>query len=357
MAWIRARDIRAGVINTLALGANALAATVAGRAIMASGYFNEATFKAKVAAGAVDADRIGLPEGHILVGNSSAQGSDADLGGTANGLPVGDGAGVVAVKTIQDATPAITMGGNTASGTSSISMDGSTAADGTGAVTGNSGDFVISAMWHQTVTAPAATSTTAIAAREEDNVADGVWVGVFTNPDVPRCVTISFETTWAGGHVTVAGTDWNNMAQTEVIAATPGSTVDGNKPFKTVTGATNESVGPGGANHGATIGFADRLGLQKIPTLPLGVVAVAGANTTEVATWGMRWFDATTACDGQLDFNVAYPVDVPHNHAAGSYAGPSHTHSATGLTATDAGHTHASTGLTGTNAAHGHSLA
>lgn len=330
----------AGHGSALALAAGQI--PVGGAAVVGAGTIQNSGTAAVTGSTANDATAA-------ITGSAALGGTGAVTGSTAN-----DATAAVTGSTANDATAAITGSaalGGTGAVTGSTANDatagvtGSTANDGTAAIAGTSATASIDTMALQTITNPLALSTTAVAAREEDNVAGKVWVGPFTNPDVPRCPTISFEAAWAGGDVTLAGTDWDDGAQTEVIPDTPGATVDATKPFKTITGATNENLGAGGLNHGATIGYADRLGLAKVPTLPLGICAVKGPGTTEAASWGARWVDPTTACNGAISFDLAYPFAKNHDHGVGSYAMPNHSHAAGTLAMPN--HAHAAGTLAG----------
>jgi len=162
-----------------------------------------------------------------------------------------------------------------------------------------------SAWYTGTVTTPAADSAAGVAAREEDNVALGAWAGPFTSPVVPRNVSITFEAAWAGGDVTVVGTDQFGTAISEVIADSAGSTVYGTKVFATVTGATNELVGAGGVNHGATIGWAHKLGITKAITAVGGQITCDDVD--EAAVWDRTYsaFTPTTLPNGAHTFRWA----------------------------------------------------
>jgi hypothetical protein len=204
----------------------------------------------------------------------------------------------------------------------SASAPGSTDAGGVVASTSAS----IRTAPFNTYTAPAAASATGVAAREEDNVAGGVWVGAFTSPAIPRNVTITFEAAWAGGDVTVSGTDQFDAAITEVIADNPGSLVSGVKVFKTVTGAVNQSVGAGGVNHGATIGFGNALGLTYLPSAAVGSLTCDGVG--EAATWNATYGSVTptTAPNAARNYAAMYPYGASHSHDGGSHT---HAHATT----------------------------
>jgi hypothetical protein len=158
------------------------------------------------------------------------------------------------------------------------------------------------------IAAPAADAAAGVAAREEDNLAGGLWVGAFTSPTVPRNATITFEAAWAGGDITLAGTDQFDAPITEVIADVAGALVSGVKVFKTITGATNELVGGGGVGHGATIGWGHKFGVAKVLAAPLGLLSVD--NASEVAVWDTTYdaFTPTTLPNAAHNYDWAVSI-------------------------------------------------
>ncbi len=161
------------------------------------------------------------------------------------------------------------------------------------------------AMVSEDILAPIAAAVDSVHASSDDDTQ--VWPGPFTDPDVPRNASITFGASWAGGDVTLTGTDYADAVLTEVIADSAGATVKGSKVFKTITGAENELVGAGGAGHGATIGTDIKLGTTSNLDASIGLLAVAG--TTEVGVWdsGKNGVTPTTAPDGAKDFTLLYP--------------------------------------------------
>lgn len=91
-----------------------------------------------------------------------------------------------------------------------------------------------------------------------DNVAVD-WPGPFSNPDVPRNLTVTFNGAWDGGDVTVSGTDQYDQPVSEVFVFAAPGTVTGSKIFKTATSAQNGQLGASGTT--ASIGTGDRLGV------------------------------------------------------------------------------------------------
>ena len=166
--------------------------------------------------------------------------------------------------------------------------------------------FAASPWYTGTVTTPAADSAAGVAAREEDNLGvGGAWVGPFTSPVVPRNASITFEAAWAGGDVTITGTNQFDAAQTETIADVAGSIVYGSKIFKTITGATNQLNGAGGVNHGATIGWGHKLGVSKAISAVGGIVTCDDAD--EDVVWDRTYssFSPTNLPNGARTFRYA----------------------------------------------------
>lgn len=86
-----------------------------------------------------------------------------------------------------------------------------------------------------------------------------------TNPDVPRCVSITGNASGIAGDVTITGTNFDDAAISEVIALNGDNTVGGEKAFKTVV-----SIALPIETHAGTdtveIGFTDSLGLPDMLT-------------------------------------------------------------------------------------------
>lgn len=157
-----------------------------------------------------------------------------------------------------------------------------------------------------TIADPAADSVNGVHASNGDDVRP--WVAPFASPAVPRNVTVTFGSAWAGGNVTVTGTDQFDAVLTEVIVASPANTVAGVKAFKTVTGITHASAGPGGLNHGASAGWGHKFGVVQHLAAAIGFLTADGAN--EAATWDATYnaFTPTTLPDGSVDYAWAVPV-------------------------------------------------
>lgn len=156
------------------------------------------------------------------------------------------------------------------------------------------------------VTSPAADSATGIHASNGDDVRP--WAGPYTSPAVPRNVTVTFGSVWAGGDVTVTGTDQFDAAITEVIADVAGSLVAGVKTFKTVTSITHQSAGPGGLNHGASAGWGHKFGVAKTLSLALGVLTEDGNQ--DAAVWDATYcaFTPTALPNASRTYRWAVPT-------------------------------------------------
>lgn len=156
------------------------------------------------------------------------------------------------------------------------------------------------------ISAPAAAGVAVHAAIASDN-ASAVTTGI-TNPAIPRAVQIVFHASWDGGDVTIVGTDQFDNAQTEVIADTAGSTVQGVKVWKTITSINQETVGAGGTAV-ATVQTGTKIGLlTAISDTAFGLAHVDGAadNATFNATYNSVLF--TSAPNGSKNYVVAYNI-------------------------------------------------
>jgi hypothetical protein len=109
-------------VDTEHIADDALSADADGRALIEDDFFNAATATAKFEDASIDAPLLELPEGIIAIGDAAGKGENLDVGGTAAGIPIGDGAGVIAVAAIAGDV-------NVASdGTSTLDLDNLSAA-------------------------------------------------------------------------------------------------------------------------------------------------------------------------------------------------------------------------------------
>ena len=155
------------------------------------------------------------------------------------------------------------------------------------------------------VTNAAAASTTAVHANYNADQANA-FPGAFTNPGVPRNVTVTFNASWDGGDVTVVGTDAMGNAQSEVIADNPGNTVAGAKIFATVTSASKQTVGAAAAP--ASIGTGVILGVAADVQDDFGLLQMDGAAEAVTVSAANNSFAPTTAPNGARDYVVLLNV-------------------------------------------------
>jgi hypothetical protein len=214
---------------------------------------------------------------------------------------------------------------------------GSSAASGTGVVTGTSanGSAVITTsprVYLATFDNAPAASAQIIAqiAADTDEV---TWANI-TQPTIPRVVQVVFSALWDGGDIEVTGLlESSGDDGTDTIAANPGATVQGAKAFRYIRRVRNLGAHSAGT---ADVQTGIALGIQchgLTPTLleayelsALGRDVGAAISPLGSVTW-------TSAPDGARDFSVSYSLavastDSGHGHGAGTYAGPSHDHAA-----------------------------
>lgn len=151
----------------------------------------------------------------------------------------------------------------------------------------------------------AAKAVTVHAAVDDDAV--NLFPGPFTNPAVPRSLQILFAASWAGGDVTIAGTDQFGAPITEVIADTAGATVVGVKIFKTVTSASKEIKLTGG--HTCTLQTGPKIGIMASVASARGALFVAGASEAVVLDTTYDAFTPTSTPNGALDFLLLAQID------------------------------------------------
>lgn len=126
----------------------------------------------------------------------------------------------------------------------------------------------------------------------------------------PRNLTCTFGASWAGGDITINGTDQFGNAISEVIPDTAGQLVAGAKIFKTVTSWSKESPGAGGGGHDVTIGFGVKIGLPvKLANSFVSIVARANTGdytTNQTATIDQTYsaFTPSSAADGSYDYQL-----------------------------------------------------
>lgn len=107
--------------------------------------------------------------------------------------------------------------------------------------------------------APAAAGANAIHAAVAATVAAGDITTGFTNPDVPRNMSLVFALNWDGGNIIATGTDQYDNPITETFTGASNVTRTGTKIFKTVTKLTKTATGVQAVN--VTIGTGVKLGI------------------------------------------------------------------------------------------------
>lgn len=131
----------------------------------------------------------------------------------------------------------------------------------------------------------------------------------FTNPDLPRNVSVAFGAAWDGGNLTIAGLDQFGAPVSEVIVANPGATVNGSQVFATVTSA--QLASSGSATGTASIGVGTKLGIPFNLTNTSAVVYVDGATEVAVAVdIHKNSFTPTTAPNASHNYQVQVNVSA-----------------------------------------------
>lgn len=226
-------------------------------------------------------------------------------------------------------------GTGTASGTASITMGGSTAAS-----TATNAAMVMGAHYHA-LNVPAESLTNVVAAL--DPVANGA-LTIAAQPPIPCKLQIRIvdaNASISAGTVDLVGVGTSGQALTQSIPLTGGTqTVVTTDAYASLTSATVASVAGAAAGDTIGIGTSAAIGLPATKTPTPASFAVYKANVDGAAE-AVGTVDATagtitptTAPNGTRDFDFWYTFSATPTQS-------SHTHSATGLTATDAGHTHA----------------
>jgi hypothetical protein len=234
---------------------------------------------------------------------------------------------------VQESQSAAIAGANTVDATTSTVATTTTGITNQSATTGvttqAAGSATLVRGVHETF-ANAPLAGVALATVREDTAA-----GIITaQPTHARTVDVVFVAGWEGGDVTIDGVAPDGTVQQEVYTSTPGGTVNGVKPFVTITAVTN----------GTLAGAADLATVQTGAQLAVGgpvssflfcaVDGVREAFGASSATNGT--FSTTTALDATQLVEVWYAQShtiATHTH---TMTDPGHTH-----TVTDPGHTHA----------------
>ncbi len=130
--------------------------------------------------------------------------------------------------------------------------------------------------------------------------------GPFTNPAIPRNLTVTKSASWDGGTITVVGTNQFDEAISETFSNVVETTV-GTKIFKTVTGAT-KSIPSGVAGNGASIGTGVVIGVVARVAGTDGILFADGVDDAVVVDPIYSSFTPTTAPNGAHDYQLIVNV-------------------------------------------------
>lgn len=127
-----------------------------------------------------------------------------------------------------------------------------------------------------------------------------------TNPATPRAIRIKGNAASVTGNVVITGTNYNDEAITETIAANGTAAVDGAKAFKTVTKITVPALASAGDT--ISIGFNEKLGLpyklthDTVLSAHLDNTKESGAPTVTVSPTALEsnTVDLATALSGKV---------------------------------------------------------
>jgi hypothetical protein len=123
----------------------------------------------------------------------------------------------------------------------------------------------------------------------------------FTQPDVPRCLTVDGNQASCTGNLVVAGTDVAGNSIEETIAINGTTLVNGLKAFDTITSITIPARGASGDE--IFVGVNDKLGLDR--ALPLNSVILATADGVYETTRPTVTYDKTELAKNTVDINTA----------------------------------------------------
>ncbi len=269
--------------QTLATGQNALAIDAESASVDALlyGTINGGTNWAAIDMGPVAVGSLTLTTGAMIIG-AAGVGSEIDIGGTAQGLPLSDGAGGVTVGTMGD-HPATTICGMTR--------------------------FLN----------PIAEEYVSIVA--DVLCADGAQI-IAAQPDYPRALAINITIATnpiTGGIATVVGVGASGEAVSEDVDITSAVTTiyHTDAAFSTVTSITVSGLAGGaGAGDNIGVGVDSKLGLpgSKSPVSGNFVVYKTVVNDADEAVAGVDatngTVDPTTAPSGAADFQFYYTFDI-----------------------------------------------
>lgn len=152
---------------------------------------------------------------------------------------------------------------------------------------------------------PAAANTTAVHALIDTTAITATTTG-FTNPVVPRNLTVTKAASWDGGTVTVTGTDQFDRVVSETFPALTAGEEQGTIAFKTVVSSLH-SVALAGGN-GYSIGTGVKLGITAKLADTAGLLF--NDNVAEAGTFNVTYntVQATNAPDASNVYKVLVNV-------------------------------------------------
>lgn len=160
-------------------------------------------------------------------------------------------------------------------------------------------------VFHETFDGPANGTTTAVhAAVAGDGTLQTINTAI-TNPDYPRCLTVTESGAGAGsGDVTITGTDVRGDVITEKFTITNDGTTQGSIPFATVTSFTIPATC--GATSSISVGTNNKLGMMRegitfTKTCADGTHEATGTTNEDNGT-----IIPTTAPNGVVVFDIWY---------------------------------------------------
>lgn len=159
----------------------------------------------------------------------------------------------------------------------------------------------------QEIGVPALATATAVLASTALTASVQIITAWITNPDVLRCVSITWNAAWIVGNVVIKGKDWAGRSITESIAASGTSTVAWVVAFKEIDSVTLPVLDTGG--DAISVGVTGSIGLYRDIDADADVLSVYAGGTREaVATVDNinNTITITTAFNGIVRFEVSY---------------------------------------------------
>lgn len=147
------------------------------------------------------------------------------------------------------------------------------------------------------------------------STAANLFPGPYTDPDVPRALSVFFPSDWAGGNITIAGTDARGNSVNEVFAASVATTVSGTKAFATIASITKATVAGSGSSL-ATVGVINIYGVNAdvVDSFGMGIAVATGADafSPTIDVSNNTFSVSGTPADGVTSFIVT--LNIAHTH-------------------------------------------